>query len=198
MNYEKEVIKNLIDYLIDGKLDSTVVEQFDGVKFPSVYIANKSFQFIRKYDQIDSITDPNIIPVHLVTLTDKYKKGNILYKNSFIDLKTLLISDEYQKKCNFYVVPRVDLLNGNRAGTLKYTVDVDYNSDFDIYGYIAAEISELLKLLYYRKVSGDFHYMTLPDDRKIFFVPESINKIANGAILGRIKHSFNIRGCHFA
>lgn len=124
MNYEKEIIKNLLDYLVDGKVDGTVADQFNSISFPSSYINNKSFKFIRKYEEIESINDDNIIPILIVTIPDKYKKGQVLYKGKFIDLKTLLVSDEYTKRCNFFIVPRTDLLNGNRLGTLNYIVDV--------------------------------------------------------------------------
>lgn len=198
MNLLKEITKNLMDYLIDGKIDSTVVEWYDTTTgaFPSTYITGQSFKFLRKFEQIDTITDPHIIPVLLVTIPDKYKEGTIMKNNTFIDLKQLLVSDTITNKFNFFVVPFIESLLGNVKGTLQYVVNVDYNSDYDVYGYIADEISELIKLMYYKK-SGNYYTLTIADNRKFFFVPATIEQFSNGAILGRIKHRFNIRGCNF-
>lgn len=201
MNYLKEITKDLLDYLIEGLMDGTEVDQFMNGTFPSTYILGKSYKFYRKFEDTIGITDATVIPVLVVTIPDKYKEGKLLTRGTFIDLKTLLLNENPSNPhpVNFFVVPQITGLNGNHLGTMNYVVDVDYNSDFDFYGYIGDEISQIIKMLYYRKRSGDFYNLALSDARKIFFVPEGIDEIKNGgAILGRIKHRFNLRGCNFA
>jgi hypothetical protein len=150
MNFLKEITKNLMDYLIDGKLNGVVVDWYDTTNgtFPSITLANQSFKFIRKIEQADSITDPNILPVLLVTIPDKYKEGTIMKNNTFIDLKQQLVSPSLNNKTHFFVVPYIGNLIGNYAGKLQLIIDLDYDSDFDVYGYIADEISSLIKLMY--------------------------------------------------
>jgi hypothetical protein len=159
MNFLKELTKNLMDYLLDGKMDGTQVDWFYDNAFPSTYILGKSYRFYRKFEDTEHISDSTTIPVLIVTIPDKYKEGKVMHNGTFIDLKTLLLSDTVANPVNFFVVPQITNLEGNHLGTLKYVVDVDYNSDFDMYGYIGDEISQIIKLLYYRKRAGDFYSM---------------------------------------
>lgn len=200
MNFKTEIIKDLITYLTDGKIDNTIVDWYDGSGFPANAINNKSFQFITKYEDAKDITDPNIIPVLLVTLPEKYWEGEVLYKGNLTALKDLLVTSivEEEDRVNFFVVPQISLLTGNHLGSVTYDILVDYNSDYDVYGAVADEVSQIIKLMYYKKRSGDYYNMKTTDGRPLFFMPTSIEAIRNDAILGRIKHKYIVKGCNFS
>jgi len=198
MNYQKEITSNLIDYLIDGKIDSTIVDWFDGIAFPASAINNKRFQFIKKYEQVESIDDDSIIPVLLVTTPQMYFTGKILYKDKYQDLKTMLVTDKRTTiPINYYVIPNIQSINGNHLGTLNYNLTIDAIANKDPYGFISDEINQIVKLLYYKKRSGDYYSFSV-DNKPFFFVPNLINIIDNGAIMKRIQQSYSIRSCHFA
>jgi hypothetical protein len=68
-------------------------------------------------ESVDSTT----IPVLIITIPDKYQEGKILYKGTFIDLKTLLLTNTIAKPVNFFVVPKVlglqlDSITASRHG----------------------------------------------------------------------------------
>lgn len=195
MNYLKEITKDLIDYLIEGKIDNTAVDWFDSTTgtFPSTYLSGKKFKFLRKIEQVDPINDDSIIPVLLITIPDKYKEGFVMKNNTFIDLKQVIVSPATVNKLHFFVIPYIGTLTGSFLGTLRYIIDVDYETDYDVYGYIADEISELLKLMYWKALYP--HQLTTSTNRKLFFVPNNIQQLSNGTILSRIKHFIDIRGC---
>ncbi len=152
MNYEKEITANLLNYLIDGVLDGVVSPHFDGTTFPAITIVGRRFQFIRKYEDVELITDPAIIPVLVITAPDQYYKGKVIYKGTFTDLKSILINSEPEgdlpQKINFYVIPKCDSITGNIMGSLTYSLDIDYVADFDVYGFIADEVSSIVKRMY--------------------------------------------------
>lgn len=197
MNYQKEIIGNLIEYLVDGDSDSTSVDWYDGVAFPAASINGKRFQFIRKYEDVETITDNSIIPVLLVTTPEMYMNGRILYKGKYQDLKTFLITDKRSSsKIRFFVVPQVKTIQGNFLGTLTYNISIDYISQYDPYGFIADEINQIIKLLYYKKRSGNYYHFDV-EGKQFFFVPNTITPIDSGAILNRIYHTYSVRACHF-
>ena len=198
MNYQKEITSNLIDYLINGKIDSTVVDWFDGIAFPAMAINNKRFQFIRKYEQVETINDDTIIPVLLVTAPQMYFTGKILYKDRYQDLKTMLVSDKRTTKAiHYYVIPYANTINGNHLGSIIYNVNIDAMANIDIYGFISDEINQIIKLLYYKQKCGNYYSFSV-DSKPFFFVPNSITNIDTGAILKRTLQTYSIRSCHFA
>ncbi len=187
-----------MDYLMDGLMDSTIVDQFDGIAFPAASINGKRFQFIRKYEHAESINDDSIIPVLLVTTPQMYYQGRILYKGKYQDLKSFLVTNKRShKRVKFFVTPDVNQIQGNYLGTLTYKVNIDSLAIHDPYGFIADEINQIVKLLYYKKQSGHYYSFTI-DDKPFFFVPQTITTIDHGAILRRLLHTYSIRSCHFA
>lgn len=196
MNYLKEITRDLIDYLVNGQMLGETVDWFDNGVFPSDFINDRSFQFVTRWEDADTLPE-NIIPILIVTLPDKWKDGEVMVNGKLTDIKTLLVSEE-ERRLGFFLVVHEGMTTGNIKGNMQVTIDIDYDTDVDIYGYIAREISTLIKMLYWKARSGDFHWLEDDQQKKLFFVPSSIAYIADrNSILGRITHRIDIKSCNF-
>ena len=195
----KSIIDDLLNYLINGEHEGDVALGFNGTTFDSTTINNLKYQFIRKYEQVESITDSNIIPVLVITQPDQYLKGRVLYKGNFVDLKSILIRDVDStgtpiKKINFYIIPQLAGVNGNNLGSIVYDLKIDYLTDFDTYGFMSKEIDSIVKLHYFKKHRGDYYNIATPTT-SLFFVPVNERFLNQGSLLNRIAQTFNVRFC---
>ena len=195
----KSIIDDLLNYLIEGNHEGGTALNFNGTSFDSTTINNLKYQFIRKYEQVDSITDKNIIPVLIITQPDQYLKGRILYKGNFIDLKSILINENDStglpiKKINFYIIPQLVGVNGNNLGSIVYDLKIDYMADFDTYGFMSKEIDSIVKQHYFKKHRGDYYNIITPTSN-LFYVPTNERFLNQGSLLNRIAQTFNIRFC---
>lgn len=198
MNYLKEVTKDLIYYLVDGQMHGETVDWFVGDVYPSDYINNTSFKFITKWEDAESLSD-DIIPVLIVTLPDKWKDGEVMKDGQLTDIKSLLVTENNDDKIGFFVVVHEGMTTGNIKGNMQVFINIDYDTDKDMYGFIAKEISTLIKMMYWKPRSGDYHWLENDNTKKLFFVPSSIEYIADrSSILGRIKHTIDIKACNFS
>lgn len=195
----KSIIDDLLNYLITGIHEDGTAVSFNGVGFDSTAINNLKYQFIRKYEQVNSITDKNTIPILIITQPDQYLKGRVLYKGNYVDLKSILIQDkdstgEPIKKINFYIVPQLMGVNGNNLGSIIYDLKIDYLGDFDVFGFMSKEIDGIVKQHYFKKHRGDYYNITTPTT-SLFFVPTNERFLNQGSLLNRIAQTFNVRFC---
>lgn len=196
----KSIIDDLLNYLVDGLHEGGTALNFDGTAFDSTAINNLQYQFIRKYEQVNTITDKNIIPVLIITQPDQYLKGRVLYKGNYVDLKSILINErdtstgELIKKINFYIIPHMVAVNGNNLGSIVYDLKIDYMGDFDTYGFMSKEIDGIVKQHYFKKHRGDYYNIATPTS-SLFFVPTNERFLNQGSLLNRIAQTFNIRFC---
>ena len=198
----KTIMDDLLDYTVKGIHEGLTAPGFNGISFDSTAITNMKYQFIKKYESVDSITDKNIIPVLVISHPEQYLKGKILYKGQFIDLKSILIKDQtatstgpFIKKINFYIVPQLLGITGHNLGSLQYDLKVDYVTDYDIYGFISKEINSILEHHYFKPNCGEFFNLTSPTKGNLFFVPTQGRFINQDSILNRIAQSFDIKFC---
>lgn len=158
----KVIIDDLLDYTVNGIHLGQTALGFDGVSYDSTVINTMKYQFIRKYEQVNTITDSKIIPVLIVTQPEQYLKGRILYNAKFVDLRTLLIKEEDGagvkiKKINFFVIPQLAGLIGGNLGRITYDLKIDYVTEVDTYGFMSKEIDSILKRHYFRPSYGQYH-----------------------------------------
>lgn len=134
----------------------------------------------------------------MVTTPQMYYNGRILYKGKYQDLKSFLVTNKRSSKVvKYFVVPDANSIQGNYLGTLTYKVNIDSFGVHDPYGFIADEINQIVKLLYWSKHCGHYYSFNV-DGHPLHFVPQSITPIDTGAILRRLLHTYSIRSCHFA
>jgi len=196
----KYIMDDLFDYLIDGKHLDDTAPGFNGVSFDSTAIKNIKYQFIRKYDQVNSITDSNIIPVLVVAQPDQYLLGKIFYRGKFNDLRTILITekdidDRAIKKINFFIIPQLMGLTGHNMGSINFDLKIDWVSEYDTYGFMSKEIDGILKKHYFRPNCGEFHIIDTHTYGNLYFVPTQSRYINQQSVLNRIAQTFNIRFC---
>lgn len=151
------------------------------------------------YDEVTNITDSNTIPVLLVTYPEQYLNGRLLYKNQFVDMRSLLVKDANSTgvtipKINFYIIPHILEVEKGNMGSILYDVKIDYVTDFDTYGFMSKEIDSILKLHYYRKFPGEFHSVK-STHTNLYFIPEKERFLNQESIINRIAQLFNIRFC---
>lgn len=198
MIFQKVIIGDLINYLTTGQIDSTTVDLFDGDNFISESINNKKFRFVRKQEHAEEINDNSIIPVLIIATPNQYFQSKILYKDKYVDLKTLVATDKISSThINLYIAPTISNISGNIMGQLTYNISIDYMSTFDPYGFIAEEISLIIKKLYQRQQCGQY-YNIKTDTNHMFFVPSNINYVDSGSVIKRILHVYTVRACNFA
>lgn len=115
-------------------------------------------------------------------------------------MRTLLVKGEDGdgrpiKKINFFVIPQLLSVSGSTLGRIGYDLKLDYISDFDPYGFMSKEISDILMYHYYRSNCGEYHYLPSPVKGNLFFVPTNQRFINQQSLLNRIAQSFDIRFC---
>jgi hypothetical protein len=197
----KIIIDDLLKYLIEGIHEGAPADGFDGIAFDSTAITNIKYQFIRRYEQAESINDPNTLPVLVVTQPDMYLNGKILYRGQFVDLRTVLIkektsNDELIGKIKFFVIPHLTGIQGSNLGSINYDLKVDFVADFDTYGFMSKEIDSILKRHYFKKFKGDYYYINGPDNySNLFFIPTNSRVLNQASLLNRIAQSYRIRFC---
>lgn len=197
MNYKKVVFSDLIEYIFNGTIYNEIVPQFNN-GFNCIEIKNKKVVFIRKQEDVESITDNTIIPVLFITTANMYMDGKILYKNKFQDLNTLYATDKLTtKRINFFLIPETKEIIGNAQGQLRYIVNIDYIKEYDPYTIIAEEINRIIKKFYQLEPCGNYHQAE-DSGKKLFFVPKAITPIVDSkAEIARIRHDIVIRSCYF-
>jgi hypothetical protein len=197
----KIIIDDLLKYLIDGIHEGSPATGFDGIAFDSTAITNIKYQFIRKYEQAELITNPNILPVLVITQPDMYLNGKILYRGQFVDLRTVLIkektsNDDLIGKIKFFVIPQLVGIQGSNLGSINYDLKVDYMTDFDTYGFMSKEIDSILKRHYFKRFKGDYYWIHGPyNNSNLFFVPTVARVLNQSSLLNRIAQSYKIRFC---
>lgn len=195
----KYIMDDLFDFLIDGIHEGQPVDGFSN-GFDSTALNNIKYQFIRKYEHVNNITDSTIIPVLVITQPDQQFKGKVFYKGKFNDLRSILIKEEDIlgqpiKKINFYIVPRLNILNGHSFGHFIFDLLIDYVADYDSFGFMSKEISSILNRHYYGKECGQFHSIETLDNGKLWFVPTQQRVLNQESVLNRIAQTFQIKWC---
>jgi hypothetical protein len=195
----KAVISDLIEYLINGVHMSNIATNYSTISqsFGSTNITNQRFKFIRKYEDVNTINDSTTVPVLLVTQPDMFHKGQILFNNKFIDLKSILISDSPTRKIQFYVVPTVTgIVGGSTLGDVEFDLRVYYVCDYDIYGFMSKEIDNILMNHYYKPTHGDYYGVNTPITQ-LWFKPtnQELPVPNNDSILNRIVQKHQIKYC---
>ena len=165
MLYEyKTLVDDLIDYTVRGNHEGGTAQNFDTTDstFISQHLNNVKFKFFRRYEQITNLPD-NITPILLVTATEQFLKGRVLYKGKFRDIRSILLTDSPDPnpnvpKANFFVVPILKGTGEQALGNMSYEVRIYYNVDYDVYGFLSKEIDQILTNHYYKSCRGDhFH-----------------------------------------
>ena len=192
-----------MEYLIDGEIHEQVVNQYDSTVggFISELLIGKLYKFYLRYEDAIANTNPNIIPVLLVTIPDFYEQGQILVGGTFTSLKSLIANDKIINPLKYFVVPYLGDIIGNSAphSILQYFIKVDYNINYDPYGYFVDEICGIIMGMYYKEKMGDYYSMNISDGRQFNFVPTRLQSISSkNAILGRALFHMDIRACSFA
>ncbi len=195
----KAVISDLIEYLINGIHMSNIAPAYNTTThaFNSTNVAHQQFKFIRKYEDVNSMTDSTIVPVLLVTQPDQFHAGKILYSGKFVDLKSILINEDPIKKIQFYVVPTVTgIVGGSTLGDVEFDLRVYYVCDYDIYGFMSKDIDNILMNHYYKPTHGDYYGVHTPITQ-LWFKPTSQElPVPNSdSILNRIVQKYQIKYC---
>ena len=201
------IMNDLIDYLTLGYngIYSTPINQDSTSRcFHSEVLNNVSYKFLKQYDEVDSLTDDgthHCVPVLIVQNVDLYKKNKkVLYSNHFIDLATLFYTSDLPsgyptKRIHFYVVPNIASTSRNVLGTINYDIYIDYDNEYDVYGIMSKEISQILMKHYYRERNLPY-YNIITNDYQMYFVPNRIQILNDSNTkFHRIQHYYNIRVC---
>lgn len=198
MNFYKSIVNNLNKYLLNGEINNNTVPQYINGKFPCNKINNKSFQFIKKQEDIDVVNLNTTIPVLIITTPDIYMEGKVIYQDKFVDLKTMILTElRTAKKINFFIIPQIINVIGSYINDITYYVNIDYVKEYDPYNFIADELNQLIRKLYFKETCGDYYYYE-EEYRKFQFVPKTtLNINTPGAIISRIRQDFIIKSCNF-
>lgn len=190
----KTIIDDLLQYTIHGIHDGTTALLFNGVSFDSTVLNGIKYQFISKYEDVEIITDNTIIPVLVIKQPEQYLQGRLLYKEQFVDLRTMVVK-ENKPKINFFVIPHLTGMQGHNLGDINFDLKIDYITDFDTYGFMSKEIDSILKLHYFKRHRGDYYNIQSPHTGQLQFVPTSQRFTNQQSIINRVAQSFNIKFC---
>ena len=172
----------------------------DGTVYYKIYSAYEEYE--NEYLNTNFyILNPNVIPVLIISTPEIYFKGLIPYKGQLLSLRHILDkvdSTSSLPKINLFIIPTVEMHEGQFMGSGLLSIYVDYNTYYDIYGLQGKDLAEVINYKYYQRTKGEFFYLdgteTLTNrNYRIFFIPKNVDIIYDKTILNRVKYTYTIR-----